>query len=319
LSLPDDRKAELEFGYSRLASKFTCPNKPKVERVVHDGLPEKITDPHITDLELPMLFRVARQIALHGDNAAAFAAPIYGLPQAEIIGLRDHGRALGTARSKARSGIQRSRTLRSGSVPYGQTWSPNLRPSDIAPALPDQFRDRGEADRLFRLFISRAENLAWCGEKVNEQVLQVLERLLCGYSISVRGWTVHSRDELIWLSETLKDLKIAGERLRVVVNSLPKGYCGRQEEWFSALRKLRLLGKAEIRPAKESSLPMSREYQDFGVCVLRVLGLPEQTDLQLARTWGHQPVSSGIAAASIRVGCYYALIAIKARLGAAVE
>ncbi|MEE4296638.1 MAG: hypothetical protein V2J20_08495, partial [Wenzhouxiangella sp.] len=303
---------ELLRGYERLVGKLGCPKAPKLRRVINKGLPKKITDPHITDLELPALFRVARQVAIHGEEGAKYAAPIYGLPQSEIVGLKNHGKALGTVQSAARSGIRRSRTIRSGEQVSDGKWSPNLRPADIAPALPARRRDREEAEKLCSLFVRRAVNLGWNAEKIEQKVLKPLERLLHHYSLSVRGWTIHSIKELESFVRMLKDCKIAGDRVRIVVNSVPRKYVGRQEEWFASLRRRRLLSDSQITPSKPKGLPGAREYVDFGVCVVQVLGLLERTELERAKAWGHQPASSGIVAASVRVGCYYAYIAIKA-------
>ena len=320
------KQEELEFGYKQLVKKLADVPPPALARHVYEGLPKKLIDPSITDLELPELFRVAKYLAHHGEKSAGVAGNIFSLPQKEINGIRDHGQALGRVMTKPRSGKATSRTLRDHQQPQQNTtaeansggkrpvWSANRRPGDIAPALPRDSEERQEAERIFRLLIDRAEKYRWDRGQVEEKIVSRVRNLIEHSALNDRAIRTRSRKGFQTLLQTLKWLRIPGERIRLTVESMPVGSAHTLDEWYGQLIAWSPWKEVRTAAPHKRDPRVSREYPEFGICLIQVLAMPEPDSLSPLKAGTKKVMTSGKAAASWRVGCYYALIAIQTRL-----
>lgn len=320
------RQDEVEYGYKNLVGELSGDLPPLLSRTVYEGLPEKLTAPSTTDLELPELFRVVKYLAHHGEHSVAVAENIFSLPEKEIISLRRHGRELGGLLTNARSGKRSSRSLpkakpgrvnpatASNAANSTRKWAANRSPDDIAPALPRDHAERDEAGRVFRLLITRSEKLGWSSVSVNEEIIDTVRNLLERYSVSERAFRVHSEAEFKFVLKTLKWLNIHSERIRVKVESIPGVPETSEEAWYKALTRMAPLKSLHIQSARKTGISVSRDFPHFGVCLIQVMGVAQPEPLSSVAEPSQTSKASKLVAASWRVGCYYAAIAILARL-----
>lgn len=316
---------ELQYGYEQLVQHLADVPPPFLDRRVYEGLPKELIDPSITDLELPELFRLAKYLAHHGEKSAGVAENIFSLPQKEIIGIRDHGQALGGVMTKPRSEKATSRTLRDQQPqekPKGEassegkrpTWSANRRPGDIAPALPRDSEERREAERIYRLLINRAEKYRWNRGQIEEKIVSRVRQLIEHSALNERAVRTRSREEFQTLLETLKWLRIPAERIRLTVESMPRGSAHNLDEWHRQLIAWSPWKKIQTATLDKGDPRVSREHPKFGICLIQVLAVPESDSHSSLKAGTKKAMTSGKAAASWRVGCYYALIAIQTKL-----
>ena len=324
--LLSNKHEELKFGYRQLVQKLAGVPPPVLTRHVYEGLPEKLIDPSVTDLELHELFQVAKYLAHHGEKSAGVAENIFSLPEKEILGIRDHGQALGGVMTKPRSGKATSRTLRDRQQPRQSTageassegqrpaWSANRGPGDIAPALPRDLEERREAERIHRLLIDRAKKYRWDRGRVEEKIISRVRYLIEHSALNERAVRTRSRKGFQTLLETLKWLRIPAERIRLTVESMPRDSSHNLDEWYRQLIAWSPWKRIQTAAREKGDPRVSREYPEFGICLIQVLAVPESDSHYSLKPGTKEAMTSGKAAASWRVGCYYALIAIQTRL-----
>ena len=323
---PLSKSAEMEIGYRNLVSQLATNPPPKLKRFVYEGLPEKLTEPSVTDLELRELFRLCRYLGEHGAAGVPPAQRIFSLQESEIVAVREHGLKLGALGTNPRSGGSRSRMLRQHaetSQSAGETihntkkksWAANRRAGDVAPALPISRTELAEAERIYALLTRRARKAEWDPSKVNEVVLTRVMQMLVKSSVTERGLRIRSREEYEDVLQTVQWLKIPKERVKIKVESLPREPAFTFDEWHRRLVSWSPWKRLAIKSGGKGSPRLSRDYPAFGICLIQILeSLEPSPDVQIteAEKRFSRPAR---AAASWRVGCYYAVIAIQARLG----